>query len=145
MAILVSGGLAAAQAPPRVVLSAQVEPPRQVEVVVAAPPSVRLQVAVVAGLIAVAAGGAAGTLAFINVREAAVLNGTMRGGLIPLGALDRAVAIDERTLAAPTLGIGAGVAAAVAVGALLMKNAPVQLSPSVGPSGAGITLLGRLP
>jgi hypothetical protein len=102
-------------------------------------------VAVVAGLIAVGAGAAAGTLGLINLREASALEQAKRGGLIPAESVDRAVALDERTVAATGLGIGAGVAAAVAVGALLMKDAPVQLSPSAGAAGAGVTLTGRFP
>jgi hypothetical protein len=114
-------------------------------VVIAAAPSARTPVAVVAGLVAVGAGAAAGALALTNLREASALERAIRGGLISRDSLDRAVALDERTLTATVLGVGAGVAAAVAIGALLMKDAPVQLAPSVGPAGPGFMLLGRLP
>jgi hypothetical protein len=138
---------------PPVVAAAPVAPPEpqpapviSVPVVTAAPtPSARVPVAVVAGLVAVGAGAAAGTLALINLREASALEQAKRGGLIPQQSVDRAVAIDERTVAATALGIGAGVAAGVAAGALLMKDAPVQLAPSVSAAGPGLTLSGRLP
>lgn len=114
-------------------------------VTIVASPSARTPVAVLAGLVAVGAGSAAGALALTNLREASALEQAQRGGLLPRDSVDRAVALDERTVAATALGVGAGVAAAVAIGALLMKDTPVQLAPSVGPAGPGLTLLGRLP
>jgi len=102
-------------------------------------------VAVVAGLIAVGAGGGAVALAVTNLREASALSTAARGGLIPAAAVDRAVALDERTVAATALGIGACVSAAVAIGALVWRDAPVQLAPSAQPGGARLTLSGRLP
>lgn len=118
------------------------EPVVVVERPVAAP-SARTPVAVIAGLIAVGAGGAAAALGLTNLQEANALDGAMRAGLLPGAAVDRAVALDERTAVATGLGIGAGVAAAVAIGALLMKDAPVQMAPVAGPGGAGLTLSGR--
>lgn len=119
------------------------EPVVVVERPVAAAASARTPVAVIAGLIAVGAGGAAAALALTNLQEANALDGAMRSGLIPGAAVDRAVALDERTAVATGLGIGAGVAAAVAIGALLMKDSPVQLAPVAGPGGAGLTVVGR--
>lgn len=153
------GGLqleALGKTPPPVVVAPPVEPPAPAKPLpVVTPPrqvqqtapatSARGPVAIVAGLVAIGVGGAAGALALTNLQEARLLDEAKRGGLIPGSAVDRAVALDERTVAATALGIGAGVAAAVAVGALLMKDAPVQVAPSVGTSGAGITLSGRLP
>lgn len=117
---------------------------------VAASSTWQAPVAVVAGLIAVGAGGAATALALTNVREASALETAKREGLIPGNAVDRAVAIDERTIAAAALGAGAGVAAVVAVVALISRDAPrsvqvVQVVPSVSSSGAGVILTGRFP
>lgn len=102
-------------------------------------------VAVAAGLIAVGAGGGAIALAVTNLREATALSTAAHGGLIPATEVDRAVALDERTVAATALGIGACISAAVAIGALVWRDAPVQLAPSAPPGGAGLTLSGRLP
>lgn len=142
------------QAPPAVAVTAPpvlppvpaaaVLPPAQAERA-AAPSSWKTPVAVVAGLVAVGAGGAATALALTNLNEVHALDTAMRSGLIPANAVDRAVALDERTVAATALGVGAGVAAAVALGALLMKDSPLQLAPAVGPGSAGLVFAGRLP
>lgn len=112
---------------------------------VAEGPSGRVTLAVTAGLLAVGAGGAAIALGVTNLSEAAAVRSAMRDGLLPGQVVDRAAALDERTIAATALGIGGGVAAAVAIAALLVPDAPVQLAPSVGPTGATMTLTGRLP
>lgn len=109
--------------------------------------SAKTGVAVATGVIAVGAGAAAATLAFINLSEARALEASRNGaGLIPAASVDRAVSLDERTVAATALGIGAGVAALTTLTVLLIPDsAPVSVAPAVSAQGGAVFLRGQLP
>ncbi|MBL8922084.1 MAG: hypothetical protein JNJ54_24755 [Myxococcaceae bacterium] len=126
-----------APAPDVGVAAALVEPAR---------PTWRTTVAVTAGAVAVAAGAAATTLAVMNLGEARALAAASQGALLPAWAVERAVALDERTTLAAGLGAGAAVAAAVAIITLALPGErPVTVSLSPRADGAGVSLGGRLP
>lgn len=110
-------------------------------------PSWRAPVAVGTGLVAVGAGAAAATLSFINLSEARALEASRTSdGLIPSASVDRAVSLDERTVAATALGIGAGVAALATLTVLLLPDsAPVQVVPAANAQGGAVFLRGQLP
>jgi len=103
----------------------------------------RVPFAITSGAVAVAAGTSAITLALINFNEARALNAAMQGNLIPQLYVDRAVSLDERTVLAASLGVGAGLAAAASLAALLFVDEPVQVSAGFGPQGAGLSVRGQ--
>lgn len=103
----------------------------------------RVPFAITSGAVAVAAGTSAITLALINFNEARALNAAMQGNLIPQLYVDRAVSLDERTVLAASLGVGAGLAAAASLAALLFVDEPVQVSAGFGPQGAGRSVRGQ--
>lgn len=107
----------------------------------------RTPVALALGGVAIAAGGAATTLALINLSDARALRAASHDGAIPADQVERAASLDERTAAATGLGIGAGVAAAAAVALLVTgggDDGPV-LVPVASPAGAGASLFWRWP
>lgn len=112
----------------------------------ARPAALRTAVAVTAGVVGVAAGAAATTLAMMNLGEARALAAAKQGALLPPWAVERAVALDERTTLAVGLGAGAAVAFAVTLIALMVPDeAPLNVGVSARADGAGVFVSGRLP